>query len=753
VASQRNRFVTVITALAIVAAACGSNARPADPVRLPVNSEPSAIYDAKGRLITVLRRENRIPVSLSAVPRLAQDAVVAIEDSRFWTHHGIDPRAVARAASRNAAAGEVSEGGSTITQQYVKNALLTSERSLSRKVEEATLAIAIERTYSKQLILEQYLNTIYFGAGAYGIEAASRVYFGIPAKQLNLPQAALIAGLIRAPVSYNPRTKPDLAIARRNTVLKRMAELRNITNAERDFASLTPLQLVALTPLPEQSPYPAAHFVDAVKEWLLRGTDALGETQAERFDALYRGGLRINTTIDLDLQAAAEKSIRDTLGAQGVDRRSPDAALVSIEPRTGFVRAMVGGFNYFGSHDYRQTNLARGTGRQTGSSFKPIVLATALTNGISTTRRFPAPSATTFRIPGGIWKVKGGGIGSGTLEECTVVSSNTCYAKLILDKDVGPERAVEMGRRLGVTHTKLTANPAAVLGTNNATVEDMAAVYATFANSGINVPPSYVTSITAGNGDVLYSHSHAQTKVLEPEVSRKVSQILEQVVVRGTGKDAAIDRPAGGKTGSAQRNTDAWFCGYVPQLATAVWVGFAQPRPDRNGRRQLVSMSPPNTRITVFGGKYPAKIWHDYMTIVAATTPPLPLVDPADAPPPTTTTVPRSNPAVTQPVSVPGFATVPDLTGLSPATARSRIRAAGFEPLEITTQAIGAVPNQIVGQGPAANSAARTGGIVWFEVIEPPPTTTTTSIPPVLTVPSAPGGSIPAGAATPTSRP
>jgi penicillin-binding protein 1A len=276
VASQRNRFVTVITALAIVAAACGSNARPADPVRLPVNSEPSAIYDAKGRLITVLRRENRIPVSLSAVPRLAQDAVVAIEDSRFWTHHGIDPRAVARAASRNAAAGEVSEGGSTITQQYVKNALLTSERSLSRKVEEATLAIAIERTYSKQLILEQYLNTIYFGAGAYGIEAASRVYFGIPAKQLNLPQAALLAGLIRAPVSYNPRTKPDVAIARRNTVLKRMAELRSITPAERDFASLTPLQLVALTPLPEQSPYPAAHFVDAVKEWLLRGTDALG---------------------------------------------------------------------------------------------------------------------------------------------------------------------------------------------------------------------------------------------------------------------------------------------------------------------------------------------------------------------------------------------------------------------------------------------------------------------------------------------
>jgi penicillin-binding protein 1A len=733
-------------ALALVAAACGGGSRPSDPVRIPANSEPSAIYDAKGRLITVLRRENRIPVPLSAVPRVAQDAVVAIEDSRFWSHKGVDPKAVARAASRNAQSGEVSEGGSTITQQYVKNALLTPERSLSRKVEEASLAISLERTYSKEFILEQYLNTIYFGGGAYGIEAASQSFFGKPAAQLDLSQAALLAGLVRSPSAYDPRRNPQRAVERRATVLRRMAELGLITVDQRKFAAATPLQLAPPQPLPEQLPYPAAHFVDAVKDWLLRGTDALGSTQAERFDALYRGGLRINTTIDLDLQAQAERSIREVLGSQGVDPRSPDAALVSVEPRTGYVRAMVGGHNYFGSHSYRQTNLAKGSGRQTGSSFKPIVLATALDNGVSPAKRYPAPSATTLRIPGGVWKVKGGGIGSGTLEECTVVSSNTCYANVILDKNVGPQRSIETAKKLGIVHTDLQANPAAVLGTNNATVEDMASVYATFANSGVHVEPSYVTSVTAGNGDVLYSHSPEQSKAIEPDVARMVSGILEQVVVRGTGKDAALDRPAGGKTGSAQRNTDAWFCGYVPQLATAVWVGFAQPRADRNGRRELVSMSSPNTRITVFGGTYPAAIWRSYMQGALATTAPLPLVDPLAPALPPTTTVPPASPSVTQPVATENvsYTRVPILSGLSPAAAKARLRSAGLVPQQIDTRVTGAVPDQIVAQSPAPGSSVRSGSTVWFEVVGPPPTTTTTTtttttLPPT-SLPSEPGG-------------
>ena len=714
-------------------------------MRIPANSEPSAIFDAKGRLITVLRKENRIPVPLSAVPRTTQDAVVAIEDSRFWSHHGVDPRAVARAASRNAQSGAVAEGGSTITQQYVKNALLTPERSLRRKVEEASLAISLERTYSKEFILEQYLNTIYFGGGAYGIEAAAQSFFGRPAAQLDLAQSALLAGLVRSPSYYDPRRNPERAVDRRATVLRRMVELGLVTDAQRRFADATPLQLAPPQPLPEQQPYPAAHFVDAVKDWLLRGTDALGDTQAERFDKLYRGGLRINTTIDLDLQAQAERSIREVLGNQGVDPRSPDAALVSVEPRTGYVRAMVGGYNYFGTHAYRQTNLAKGSGRQTGSSFKPIVLATALGNGVSLQKRYPAPAATTLRIPGGVWKVKGGGIGSGNLEECTVVSSNTCYAHVILDKNVGPQKAIETAKRLGVVHTDLQANPAAVLGTNNATVEDMASVYATFANSGVHVDPSYVTSVTAANGDVLFSSSPVQSKAVEPEVARQVSGILEQVVVRGTGKDAALDRPAGGKTGSAQRNTDAWFCGYVPQLATAVWVGFAQPRADRSGRRELVPMSSPNTRITVFGGTYPAEIWKSFMQGALATTPPLPLVDALAPSLPPTTTVPPGSPTATAPVRPADAATarVPVVTGLTPSAARARLRSAGLTAQQIETTVPGAVPDQVVAQTPAPGSAVRPGATVWFEVVGPPATTTTTAPAPV--VPPASGPVLPGG--------
>ncbi|MFM7063406.1 MAG: penicillin-binding protein [Actinomycetes bacterium] len=737
------RAVAGLLALGLLAGACGDGARPAEAVRIPANSEPSAIFDARGRLITVLRRENRIPVQLRSVPRVAQDAVVAIEDARFWSHRGVDPKAIARAASRNAQTGGVAEGGSTITQQYVKNALLTPERSLRRKVEEASLALSLERTYSKEFILEQYLNTIYFGGGAYGIEAAAQSFFGRPAAQLDLAQSALLAGLVRSPSYYDPRRNPQRAVDRRATVLRRMVELGLVTEAQRTFADATPLQLVPPQPLPEQLPYPAAHFVDAVKDWLLRGTDALGTTQAERFDKLYRGGLRINTTIDLDLQAQAERSIREVVGNQGVDPRAPDAALVSVEPRTGHVKAMVGGYNYFGSHAYRQTNLARGSGRQTGSSFKPIVLATALGNGVSTSRRFPAPAATTLRIPGGVWKVKGGGIGSGTLEECTVVSSNTCYANVILDKSVGPQRAIETAQRLGVVHTDLQANPAAVLGTNNATFEDMASVYATFANSGVHVDPTYVTSVTAGNGDVLYAHSPVQSKAIEPEVARQVSGILEQAVLRGTGKDAALDRPTGGKTGSAQRNTDAWFCGYVPQLATAVWVGFAQPRADRSGRRELVPMTAPNTRITVFGGTYPAEIWRSFMQGALAATPPLPLVDALAPALPPTTTVPPASPSATAPVPAADRSTVrvPVLAGLSPTAARARLRSAGLAAQQVDTDVPGAVPDQIVAQSPAAGSAVRPGSTVWFEVVGPPPTTTTTAPPPLVPTPApVPGG-------------
>lgn len=715
--SRRRALPVALLALALLAAAlsaCGT-AREAPPVSLPVNSRPSAIYDAKGRLITVLQEENRSSVPLDQIPAIAQNAVIAIEDSRFWTHHGIDPRAIARAASTNAESGQVSQGGSTITQQYVKNALLTSERTLGRKIEEASLALALERNYSKQLILELYLNTIYFGNGAYGIDAAARTYFGVAARDLTLEQSALLAGVIRAPSNYDPRRHPEAAAERRNVVLRRMQDLGYITQAQREAAAAAPIELVPPQPLPEQQPYPAAHFVDEVKRWLLKDSDALGTTQAQRYDALFRGGLRITTTIDLDTQALAERSVASVLKGQGSDPKTPDAGLVAIEPATGYVRAMVGGFDYFGTHEYRQTNLARGAGRQTGSAFKPIVLATALANGVPVDRRFDAPATETHKLPGGaVWSVKGGGIGTGTMEECTVVSSNTCYANIVLDPAVGPERSIQMAKALGLTGD-LQANPAAVLGTNDATVQDMASVYATFANDGVHVPPAYVTRIERADGTVLYEHAHTQTKVLEPEVDRQVSTILSGVIDRGTGTRAAIGRPAAGKTGSSQGNVDGWFCGYTPQLATAVWVGFSQPRAGPDGRRQPVRMQRPNTRITVFGGTYPAEIWSTFMRQALQDQPALPLVDPATTPV-TTTTVPPSNQALLSPPTPAQPVTVPDVSGLQAKQAVAKVKAAGLTAQQLEGPAGVGRSGLVSGQSPPAGTKLGAGGTVFVEV-------------------------------------
>jgi penicillin-binding protein 1A len=712
-ARHRGLLVAVL-ATCIVASSCGA-AREAPPLAIPTNAEPSVILDAQGRQITVLRDENRTNVPLDQIPAVLQNAVVAIEDARFWSHDGIDPRGIARAASSNAAAGEVAQGGSTITQQYVKTALLTPERTLGRKVEEATLAVALERNYSKELILELYLNTIYFGDGSYGVDSAARNYFGVEAKDLTLDQAALLAGIIRAPSRYDPRSAPDTARSRRDVVLARMQELGYITRDQRLAASAAPVEVVPPLPTPEQLPYPAAHFVDEAKDWLLKRSDALGTSQAQRYDALVRGGLRITTTIDLDLQAQAEESIAAVLRNQGSDPRTPDAGLVAVDPRTGFVRAMVGGYDYFGSHDYRQANLARGKGRQTGSAFKPIVLAAALANGVSAERRFDAPSTQVHRIPGGgSWTVSGGGIGAGTMGQCTVVSSNTCYANIILDPAVGPERTVDMAKRLGVT-SSLQANPAAVLGTNDATVLDMASVYATFANGGVHVPPVFVTRIERSDGTVLYEHQHTQSKALEPEVARQVSEILPGVITSGTGTAAAIDRPAGGKTGSSQNNVDAWFCGYTPQLATAVWVGFSQPRPDRNGRLRPVPMTRPNARITVFGGTYPAQIWANFMRRALAGQPALPLSDPA-AIPPATTTVPPSDQAQLRPVELSGRATMPDVSGLDRRTAIERIRSAGLTAEEVEGPPGSAPPGRVAAQSPAPGTGLPAGSKVYIEI-------------------------------------
>ncbi|MCB9386549.1 MAG: transglycosylase domain-containing protein [Microthrixaceae bacterium] len=714
------RAVAAVLTLAVFSGAC-ANTHERPPLQFPPNAAPSRILDAQGRLITTIADENRESVSIDDIPVRMQQAIVAIEDAEFWEHNGINPKAIARAADANAESGSVTQGGSTITQQYVKNALLSDDRTIARKIEEATLAMALERAYSKRVILEKYLNTIYFGAGAYGIEAAAREYFGTSTAELTLSQAATLAGVVQSPARWDPRKYPEEAVQRRNVVLRRMQEEGYISPEQRFDASA---QTIGVLPAddPATSPdrYPAPHFVEEVKQWLLTESDALGDNQAERYNNLLRGGLTITTTIDLDVQAKAEASIAEILPGQGADPRMPDAALTSIEPSTGYIKAMVGGRDFWGEHSYAKLNLAEGLGRSTGSAFKPIVLATALANGVSPDKVFDAPSAASFQIPGGVWNVKGGGIGGGTMAQCTVVSSNTCYANIVLDEQVGPEDSVEMARQLGITSSELDAVPAAVLGANNATVRDMASVYATFANGGIHVPPVYVTKVERNDGTVLYEHQHTQSKVLEPEVARQVNDILPGVIyaANGTGKRAAIDRPAGGKTGSAQRNTDAWFCGFTPQLATAVWVGFSETRQDSSGRSSLVSMVPGNTPITVYGGTYPAQIWAEFMTSALEGLPALPLNPPV--PPPTTTTAPPAPPDVLDPVRAPDEierSTVPDVRNMTEAEARSALKRAGFG-IGVATVDVGdgADPGRTVAQSPLAGTTMPDGTKVWVEV-------------------------------------
>ena len=505
-------------------------------------------------------------------------------------------RGILRAARENVEAGEIAQGGSTITQQYVKLTLLDPTQTVNRKAREAVLAWRLEQTYSKEEILERYLNAIYLGRGAYGVGTAAQEYFGKPVGQLSAAEGALIAGMIRAPSATDPYAEPAPVLARRNVVLQRMAELGYLAPDALAAAIAEPLQLAP--PRPDTERYPAGHFVEAVKQWIL-GDPRFGAADEDRRNLLFRGGLRITTTLDPTLQAAAEQAVSGTLPGDGAH---PDGALVTIEPSTGKVKAMVGGRDYFGPSPYAKVNLAMGDGRQAGSTFKPFVLAAALADGIPLTRTYGAPAELEIPLGDGVapWKVQnygGARAGNVSLTEATVWSYNTAYARLMMD--LGPAKAVDMAGRLGV-RTTLQAVPAAVLGTENVTVLDMADAYATFANRGVHVTPSLVTSITRADGSVLYQAAPETAPALDPAVADQVTWVLRQVIGRGTGTAAGLGRAAAGKTGTAEGYRDAWFVGYTPDLATAVWVGYAE------GQTPMV---PPTTPIAVTGGSWPAQIW------------------------------------------------------------------------------------------------------------------------------------------------
>ena len=623
------RLLALAVVAGLAASSCAWETRPLALDTKPL-AQSSRIFASDGTLLVTLHaEENRESVSIDVMPQVLKDAVVAIEDARFWEHNGVDARSVARAVYSNASEGEIVEGGSTITQQYVKNELVGADRNVRRKLREAALAYQLEDKYTKARILELYLNTIYFGNGAYGVQAASHTYFGTSVDKITLPQAALLAGLIRSPNSTDPYDKPDVALARRNQVLARMLELRMISVDQRDAAAQEPLLPQAV---PASSQYPAPYFIERVKRFIL-DDPRFGETPAERRNLLFAGGLRIETTLDLKAQAQAEGAVAKVLSQPAKD---PAGAVVSMEPQTGFVRALVGGRDFFGGAPHAKFDLATQGRRPAGSSFKPFVLAAAIEKGIPLTKVYDGPSRMTIPLTRQVWEVdnyEGGGGGRYNLIDATVQSINTVYAQLILE--VGPADAMQMAAKMGVA-SPLQPFPSAVLGTNDVTPLDMTAAYATFANRGLAVPPTMVTRVLDQQGTVIFEHQHSQKRVMKQETSDAVVNVLRQVVERGTAANARIGRPVAGKTGTGQEWRDAWFVGFTPELATAVWVGF----PDRQ-----ISMVPPTTRIRVLGGSWPAQIWQLYMSAALAERPvtdfpaPPPLVFGADQPPVTVVNV------------------------------------------------------------------------------------------------------------------
>ena len=603
------------------------------PTNPEVKARVSHVYDAQGRELASFRTfEQRVPVQPKDIPDVVKQAVIASEDQRFYSHGGVDVQGSLRALWADVRDKEVVQGGSTITQQYVKEAYLTRERTLSRKLREAMIARYIDRELPKDEILYRYLSIVYFGDGAYGIGAASESYFRKQVSELTLSEAALLAGIIPAPSDYEPHHNPAAAESRRMTVLRAMLDQKRISRQAFDEAAsqkvyaccdLGPPTVPATVVWrradpPTEFPY----FVDYVRRYVIAHH---GE------DALYRGGLRVHTTLDPRLQLLAQETVANQL-----DGTQPplEMSIVAVEPPTGFVRALVGGRDF--SAATGQVNLALGkcytqpppraptdepvcldgggTGRQPGSSFKPFTLAKALEKGITPEKVYRAPSS--YRICPGTQEqgciVRGGGGGSSTLRSATWRSVNTVYVQVI--EDAGVKETAELAHRLGVT----TVSPDGklpdgqpysqllTLGVAEVAPLDMAAAFGVFAARGTQSPATPIVKIDDVNGKVLEDNSARQPKrVLDQAVADTVTDVTRGVIASGTGKAANIGRPAAGKTGTADDNADAWFVGFTPTLSTAVWMGYS------DGRRPLRRIKGVSQ---VEGGTIPARTWKTFMS-------------------------------------------------------------------------------------------------------------------------------------------
>lgn len=559
--------------------------------------------------------EDRQVIAYDQIPTVVIQAVVATEDKDFFNHRGVDPLGIVRALYRDVRNQGVRQGGSTITQQYVKNTFTGDQRSIGRKLREATLAVKLEREFSKEEILERYLNRIYFGRGAYGIQAAAQNYFGSNVEELDLADAAFLAGLIRAPSRADPAEDPEEASRRRGVTLVRMVEDGYITQAEADDANQRGWESIVPTSNREGlgdiqgAAFGTDYFVEAVRQEL-----ALHYPEG----ALYTSGLRVYTTLQPPLQQAAFESVTEVVDPR-TNPDDPSAALIALDD-AGRVVAMMGGYDFASS----QVNLTLGragggSGRQPGSSFKPFVLAEALEQGYSAHSLFSAPA--TITLPkandGADWVVSGGASSTGyrNLIDAMRISSNVVYAQLMVT--VGPDSVVELAERLGIS-AELPVVNSLVLGSGEVSVLDMAAAYSTFANTGVRYAPILIERIEGPNGTCWYpsggicadagpGRTPTDAAAIAPEIAEQVTFALEGVIANGTGSLARFGEPAAGKTGTTQDNRDAWFVGFTCKMTSAVWMGYA------GAPGEPVRTMDDFRGIEVHGGDFPAQIWASFM--------------------------------------------------------------------------------------------------------------------------------------------
>ncbi|MGE5484881.1 MAG: transglycosylase domain-containing protein [Ignavibacteriales bacterium] len=600
-------FLSILLLAMLAAAGAGfafiSNTLKGLPALSSLEPKPSItsfLYDCNGKAFAPLHaEENRIPVSFKRVPKHVREAFVAIEDQRFYDHIGVDVRGILRAAF-NIVTGRQFQGGSTITQQLARLAFLTPKRRLDRKIQEAVLAIEMERRYTKDEILGMYMNQIPFGNGAYGIQAASQTYFGKNVEDLTVAEGALLAGLVQSPATYDPYTHPQASRQRQAAVLDLMAKNGFISQEERQKAASQPLMF---KPLKKNEIEVGAYFADYVLQQLLAKYSP---------ETVYESGLQVYTTMDPEIQKATEKAIPKVLDPvfpikEGQDY--PEAAAAVMDPKTGYLKAIVGGRR----HDrWLQQNRVVQSKRQPGSAFKPIMVYTAaVEKGFTPSTVIDDAPAQWPQVSGPAWAPENYDrqfMGLLTLREAIERSRNVVAVK-VLD-NIGVQSGADCAERLGITTLVRTMregrsdlNLSAALGgvTDGVTPLDMTVAYGVFANGGVRQEPISILKVVDKNGNVLEEHKPKGTPVIKPQTAWIMTDMMKGTISKpwGTGTRANINRPAAGKTGTTSDWVDAWFCGYTPDLVSVVWMGYDKDKTMEKNR--------------VTGGTYPAQIWKEIM--------------------------------------------------------------------------------------------------------------------------------------------